>query len=134
DKDTELEPDRKRERRVLSPQHVGEVQRIAERGDEQAAAERQQQCGRRNYKDVERRELRGRATGDVDDGSNQQEVEDTLQVQEVLAERSLVDLAVAEGGDGHRRGERERQRCDQQLDGVGVLMRPNAYGREENGH
>ena len=61
---------------------VGEVEDVAEGGDEQAAADREEQRRAGRDEDVERGERRERAAGDVHDRRDERDVENRLGVVE----------------------------------------------------
>ena len=72
-----------------------EIEDVAQHGDEQHAGRGQQQCADGDDQDVERSELRRRASlGDVHNGRHQQQIEDHLQIEEAIARGLLFSRGI----------------------------------------
>ena len=77
-------------------ERVAHVKHAAEHREQERTADRQEQRGGRVHEDVHRGELRVRATRDVHDARDEQQVVDELEVEESGASALAIELRAHE--------------------------------------
>ena len=101
----------------MPPEDVGEVDQASEQRDEPGIRRRHEQRGDGNEDDVEAREIAVRAACHVDDGGNQHDVEQRLQIQEGRPGQPAAEMRMPIGGGREARSANQEQRRDQDVQG-----------------